>query len=228
MKTFSDKIKAFNSSLTYTGKLPDGVRVMNPFRENPETLAISGVFYDKYYADTMPRTMILGINPGRLGAGATGIPFTDSKRLAQFCGIQFESVRCHEPSSVFIYKLIEAYGGPIPFYRDHYINSVCPLGFLRKNAKHNWVNCNYYDFPELYRAVKPYCAEKLRQQLDFGINRSRVIILGKKNADFFIPLNDEFGFFEKIEVLPHPRYIVQYRATFMEQYVREFIQLLKS
>ena len=201
---------------------------MNPFRENPEILTISSAFYDKYYADTSPRTMILGINPGRLGAGATGIPFTDSKRLEQVCGIRTESVNCHEPSSVFIYKLIEAYGGPIPFYRDYYINSVCPLGFLRKNAKHNWVNCNYYDFPELYSAVKPYCVEKLTQQLDFGIDRSRVLILGKKNAAFFIPLNDEFGFFEKIQVLPHPRYIVQYRAAFMEEYLREFMQLLTS
>jgi len=49
---------------------------MNPFRENPEALIVSGKFYKKYYNDNNPRFLILGINPGRFGAGVTGIPFT--------------------------------------------------------------------------------------------------------------------------------------------------------
>ena len=83
MPTFADKIIAFNQSLSFTGALPDGIRIMNPFQENPVVLDISSTFYKKYYGDDQPRHLILGINPGRHGAGLTGVPFTDPKRLKE-------------------------------------------------------------------------------------------------------------------------------------------------
>ncbi|MGH8016208.1 MAG: SMUG2 DNA glycosylase family protein, partial [Candidatus Zixiibacteriota bacterium] len=102
------------------------------------------------------RKILLGINPGRLGAGATGIPFTDTKSLSEICEIPIESIETHEPSSVFIYELIDQYGGVDKFYSDFYINSVCPLGFLKLNKRQNWVNCNYYDNDELFQSVRSF------------------------------------------------------------------------
>src|SRR6056297_952643 len=146
MSTFAQKVIRFNKSLHFKGKLPGQIRIMNPFRENEGILPVMEEFYNKFYNDQHHRKFILGINPGRFGAGATGIPFTDTKRLSEVCGIHIESVRTHETSSVFIYEMIEKYGGANRFYSDYYINSICPLGFLRMNAKRNWVNCNYYDY----------------------------------------------------------------------------------
>jgi len=34
MKTFADKIISFNKNITFNGTLPEGVRIMNPFKEN--------------------------------------------------------------------------------------------------------------------------------------------------------------------------------------------------
>ena len=87
MKTFADRIIEFNRSLDFTGKLPEGINVMNPFRGNDYILSVSSAFYTKYYSDNKTRHLILGINPGRFGSGVTGVPFTDTKRLTGECGL---------------------------------------------------------------------------------------------------------------------------------------------
>src|ERR1044072_428990 len=93
MGTFADRVKTFNRSLKLVTRLPPGVSVMNPFKESPLALRISDAFYEKYYGDNQQRHLILGINPGRFGAALTGVPFTDFKRLEQFCGISAEGQR---------------------------------------------------------------------------------------------------------------------------------------
>ena len=41
MKTFANKIIEFNKSLEFKGKLPEGIRIMNPFQENENIISIS-------------------------------------------------------------------------------------------------------------------------------------------------------------------------------------------
>ena len=101
-KTISDKIISFNNELSYEGELPNGFKVINPFIENPETMVVMKKFYDKFYNDDNIRKFIIGINPSRHGAGVTGVPFTDTKRLDSECGIKMESAYTHEVSSVFM------------------------------------------------------------------------------------------------------------------------------
>src|SRR5688500_15558347 len=120
--TFADQIIKYNKALHYTGDpLPQGIRIMNPFKESEQAGTIAETFYRTYYNDEGPRHLILGINPGRFGAGLTGIPFTDTKRLVSECGIDFKGKVTHEPSSVFVYEMISAYGGPQSFYRNFFI-----------------------------------------------------------------------------------------------------------
>ena len=107
-ETFADKVIRFNKSLHFTGVLPPGINIMNPFREDEKIIPVSSVFYHKFYNDTNPRHLILGINPGRFGGGVTGVPFTDSKRLKNECGIEYTGQVTHEPSSVFVYDVIKA------------------------------------------------------------------------------------------------------------------------
>jgi len=223
---FAKNVIEFHENLEYKGQLKENVRVMNPFKENDEILTIFEKFYTKFFSDTNSRKIILGINPGRLGAGATGIPFTDTKRLSDECGIESLSIQTHEPSSVFIYDLIEQYGGVKKFYERFYINSVCPLGFIEKNQKGNWVNCNYYDYKELFQSSKDFIINSLREQIEFGIDTSRCYILGKKNAKFFSKINQDAKLFDKIVVFDHPRYIVQYKMKFKEKYITDYLKEL--
>ncbi|MBS3807999.1 MAG: SMUG2 DNA glycosylase family protein [Bacteroidales bacterium] len=224
--TFADHIIQFNREIEYNGELPDGIRLMNPFRENAHILSISEKFYKKFYDDHQQRKLILGINPGRFGAGTTGIPFTDTKRLQEVCGIPIESPTTHEPSSVFVYDVIDRYGGPGLFCRDFYINSISPLGFIRLNKKGNWVNCNYYDYESLFRSLEDWMVTTLKQQITFGLETDVCYVLGKKNARYLERINKKEKLFGCLVVLDHPRYIVQYKSRLKEDYIREYLDRL--
>ncbi len=229
---FSDSILDFINNLSLDSKtLPDGVEVMNPYQDGEGTALIRDIaqrFYTKFYSDQEQRRMIIGINPGRLGAGSTGIPFTDTKRLAQHADIDGLPFSTHEPSSVFVYEMIEAYGGAEAFYKDYYITSACPLGFLKQNARGNWVNYNYYDSKALEKAVKPYIIETIREQLEFGIDRQMAICWGTgKNFAFLNKLNKEEKFFEEIVPLEHPRYIIQYKSKHKASYIDKYMGVLE-
>ncbi|MCA0132144.1 uracil-DNA glycosylase family protein [Winogradskyella alexanderae] len=228
MANFANKVIEFHKNLEYKGQLKENIQVMNPFKANQEILLILNEFYKKFFSDNKPRRILLGINPGRLGAGATGIPFTDTKRLSQECGIHSTSIQTHEPSSVFVYDLIRSYGGSKAFYDKFYINSVCPLGFIEKNKKGNWVNCNYYDYPQLFEASKEFIIGTLRKQIEFGIDTSKCYLLGKKNAKFFKKINDDVKLFNEIIVFDHPRYIVQYKLKFKEDYIKAYLEELRK
>src|SRR5690606_41731291 len=90
MSTFADRVIAFNNSLDFKGVLPPGVGVMNPFKEKEEAVKASEQFYRRYYNDNNMRHILIGINPGRFGAGQTGVPFTDPIRLREECGIPYD------------------------------------------------------------------------------------------------------------------------------------------
>ena len=226
--TIGQRIIAFNKGLQYTGKLPEGFAVLNPYLDNPETLQVMTAFYDKYYNDEVPRKFIIGINPSRHGAGVTGVPFTDTKHLENDCGIPMLSARTHEVSSVFVYDMIAQYGGVAAFYKDYYINSPFPLAIVRKNAQGNWLNANYYDDPELFALTREYMIETLKKHIALGLDTHKVYVLGKKNATFLDKLNKEASLFKKMVVLEHPRYIEQYKSKEKQLYIDKFITLLKT
>nr|WP_315005927.1 SMUG2 DNA glycosylase family protein [uncultured Capnocytophaga sp.] len=225
--TIGERIITFNKELQYTGSLPEGFAVLNPYLDNPETIGVMSAFYQIFYDDHNPRKFIIGINPSRHGAGVTGVPFTDTKRLENDCGIPMHSAHTHEVSSVFVYDMISQYGGVKAFYKDYYINSPFPLAIVRKTAQGTWLNANYYDDNELFRMTKDYMIETLKKHIALGLDTSEVYVLGKKNASFLEKLNKEASLFKKMVVLEHPRYIQQYKSKEKQLYIDKFITLLK-
>ena len=229
MKTFADRVIAYNKQLEYTGSLPEGIHIMNPFRENKDALPISSEFYKKYYSDDHKRHLILGINPGRFGSGVTGVPFTDTKRLQSECGIAYTGKETHEPSSVFIYEMINAYGGPAAFYHNFYIHSVCPLGFTATGKNGKEVNYNYYDNKALQTSVLDFIINNIRKHIALGIITDTCFCFGTgKNEHFLRQLNDQHRFFNNIVALEHPRFIMQYRAKKKQLYIDKYIAAFGS
>lgn len=224
----ADKVIVFNRELDYRGELPEGFRVLNPFLENPETMPAMEAFYRKYYNDSNQRKFIVGINPSRHGAGVTGVPFTDTKRLESVCGIKMESVRTHEVSSVFVYDMIEEYGGADRFYNRFYINSPFPLAITREMKNGQWLNANYYDDRRLFHAVKGFMIDSMKKHIAVGLDTSEVYILGKKNAAFIRALNKEANLFGRMVELEHPRYIQQYRSKEKALYIDKYLQALEG
>lgn len=225
---FSDKVIAFNQTLDYTGELPSGFQVLNPYLDNPETMEVMTRFYQKYYADINRRKFILGINPGRYGAAVTGVPFTDTKHLENVCGIKMLSAVTHEPSAVFVHEMIKADGGVEKFFDEFYINSLFPLAIVRLSKSGKWVNANYYDDPELFRMTEDFMITCLKKQIDFGLDTSRVFILGKKNAEYIKKINKRIPLFENLIILEHPRYIQQYKQKEKQIYIDKYLMELNK
>ena len=218
--TFAARAVHFFSSLR-APRVPRGVVVMNPYRDG-HARDYLGAFLKRHFDDTRPRTLIFGINPGRFGAGVTGIAFTDPVALADFCGIANPEPRRRELSSVFVYDMIEALGGVDEFYRRFFLTAICPLGFTRRG-----VNMNYYDDRALVKSVTPFIARTVEQQIGLGGRRDRAIVLGAgANLKFIRALNDKHRFFGEVVGLDHPRFIMQYRRKKLDAYIRQYAEVL--
>jgi hypothetical protein len=228
-KHFGKRVVHYMESLEFKGSLPIGIHLLNPLKENKEVKKIVKKFYEKYYSDNEPRYLILGINPGRLGAGSTGVPFTDTKRMEEYCNIPVSNMRTHEPSSVFVYDMIEAYGGATDFYKHFFINSVCPLGFVKEDEKGGVVNFNYYDTKELIQCTKAFILENIQSLIDLGCHTDVCFCLGTgKNYDFLSKLNAQYHFFEKVIPLDHPRYVMQYKLKQKEIYIKKYLDAFST
>lgn len=218
---FGRQVIDFHRELEPNWKIPIEIDLIFPF-DNRETLDVFEGFYKKFFSDTNERRFLFGINPGRFGAGITGIPFTDPVVLQDICQISNDFSKRQELSSIFIYQVIESMGGPENFYSQYYITSVCPLGFIRDGK-----NCNYYDDPVLYKSVEDHIIDNISAQIKFGCNRSIAYSLGQgKNYKYLKILNERYGFFEEILPLPHPRWVMQYKRKHVQNYIGDYHRLL--
>ncbi len=205
--------------------LPDGVDWLYPYEDATVRDAMRR-FFQKFFSDEMPRIALWGINPGRFGAGVTGLPFTDPIRMEEECGLENDFTKRQELSSVFVYEVVNAMGGPAAFYSKFYISSICPLGFV-KDGK----NYNYYDSKDLTEAVMPLILLNIEKHLEMGISDQVVFSMGQgTNFKFLKKLNDKHQFFKEVKPLPHPRWVMQYRLKrkleFVDQYVTELSKYL--
>lgn len=222
MLTFAEQTVRFIRQLPSELKLPKGIELLQPYN-NKNTLKLTETFYRKFYNDANERTFIFGINPGRFGAGLTGIPFTDPINLQRRCGIENELQQKHELSLLFVYRVIDEMGGVKNFFRQFYITAVCPLGFIRANK-----NLNYYDDKRLEKILTPFMIDSIQKQLRFGVNKEVCYCWGEgKNYMFLNKLNEQYQWFKKINPLPHPRWVMQYRRNSIDDFVKRYTTELR-
>jgi len=220
--SFSKHILSFYRSLKNDWLLPKDIELLYPF-ENIIVMDMMEKFYNKFYNDTNSRYFLFGINPGRLGAGMTGIPFTDPIALAEKCGIPNDIKGKHELSSIFIYDMINTFGSVEKFYSQYYISSICPLGFTKHGR-----NYNYYDDKILLSHVEPKIIESIEKQISKFCKTNKSFSLGQgKNYKYFLKLNEKYNWFEEVIPLPHPRWVMQYKRKSMQTYLDEYMLKLK-
>ncbi|HNP20623.1 MAG TPA: DUF4918 family protein [Panacibacter sp.] len=220
---FAENITTFLFTLHLPFDLPKDVEVLDVHR-SAEVQNACASFYQKFYSDSNHRHLLMGINPGRFGGGITGIPFTDPIRLEKDCGITNGFQKKQELSSVFMYEMINAYGGAELFYKRFYITAVSPLGFV-KNGR----NLNYYDDKILAKKIAPFVVSCMEQQLRFGISSDCCFCIGEgENLKFLTALNKKHQWFDKIVPLPHPRFVMQYRLRHKHDYINQYTKALTS
>ena len=222
MPNFARKAIRYFTDLKSPSRLPSGIGLLNPYANDNVKPAVKE-FYQKYYNDDRKRIYVLGINPGRFGGGLTGISFTDPVALKKYCGIDNPFGNREELSSKFIYQAITRYGGAKKFFSDFFLSAIYPLALIKDEK-----NYNYYDDKKLFSFLKPYLLVSLKKQIEFGANRHVVICLGKKNGEYLKILNGELNLFNQIEILDHPRYIMQYRKKKLDGYLEQYIATFKK
>ena len=218
--SFSSKaIKYFCNLRTPRIRTP-GIEMMNPYKSD-NVQEVVKKFYSKYYSDDKNRLFLIGINPGRFGGGLTGIAFTDPVALRENCGIDNNFGDRKELSSTFIYKTADKYGGAENYFSNIFLTALYPFAITKYEK-----NYNYYDDKSLAKELKPDMVSNLKEQIKFGARKDIVVLLGKKNADYFKQINDEHKFFDKLIVLEHPRYIMQYKMKMLNSYINKYTQAI--
>ena len=223
MKTFAERAIQFYDKLQVKTSLPAGAEILNPYK-NPEVKEIVKAFFTRFYNDRKERVVLLGINPGRLGAGITGITFTDPIRLEEDCLIPNGFEKRAELSSRFIYDVISSYGGCQAFYQRFFLSAVSPLGFVRDGK-----NLNYYENKGLETGLESFIESTLLTQLDLGLRKDKAICLGEgKNMKYLAKLNGKLNLFGEIISLPHPRWVMQYRYKRRGEFIGKYLEVLQN
>jgi hypothetical protein len=221
--SFGAKALAFYLDLRVPGGLPPDVVALNPYGSD-DTRGYLTTFLSKYYNDSRPRTLVFGINPGRLGGGSTGISFTDPVALERDCGIANALPKKRELSSQFVYLFADRWGGAEILFRDFFFTAVCPFGFVRENK-----NFNYYDDQRFFESISDLIVDSIRAQMAFGASPDAAILLGTgKNQRAFEQVNRRHSFFQTVYTLEHPRFIMQYRRRSIEVYLEKYMQAFRN
>ncbi|NJN42712.1 MAG: DUF4918 family protein [Flammeovirgaceae bacterium] len=77
--------------------------------------------------------------------------------------------------------------------------------------------------------VRPFIVASIRKQIEFGVNTEACYCLGEgKNFAFLEKLNSEYGFFQNLVPLPHPRFIMQYKRKKLKSYLQLYKDKLTS
>lgn len=191
---------------------PHGFSVLADFLANWEAIE---EFYATFYSQGFPKTVLCGLNPGRLGAGKTGIPFVDFASLSELMdGIDR---RDEERSATFFHSVVshfEATG----FYRSFYVTNVSWVGFVkgRKNA-------NYDVLPPEAQA---FIFERFREEIEL-VGPERIISISKPVHSTIRSL-----FSKRIDTslcLPHPNWCAfpQNCKDAKEKYITKLSQFTK-
>jgi Domain of unknown function (DUF4918) len=104
-----------------------------------------------------------------------------------------------------------------------FLTALYPFAII-KDGK----NYNYYDEKPLAALLMPDIIRNIKKQMAFGARRGVAILLGKKNADYFLPINEEHKFFKKIITLEHPRYIMQYKLKQIDGYIEKYLTAINN
>lgn len=219
MRSFAEAFLMWYESLRFPEPLPKGIVLLDPRCDERVRQAVRA-FAKRFYDDRNPRIGVFGINPGRFGAGVTGIIFTDPVALREVCGIPNDLGERRELSGTFVYRTIAAFGGPDAFFARFYLSALSPLGYVRSGK-----NLNFYDDPALEVAARGFIVESLRMQKTFPLRHEVAIILGSgKLRTIAQELNTEYGFFDRLLYVEHPRFVAQYRRRQIDGYVERYVR----
>lgn len=213
MTDFSDKYfsdfeefkKEFSDDL-----LSKDLVVLDDFLQNKNNIKR---YYEKYVSKNKPKIVLCGINPGRFGAGLTGIPFIDFKSLSKMLNDINRTET--EQSAQFFFRVIEKIGKE-RFYQNCYVTNISKFGFAEQGKSRN---VNYYDLP---KNTQRWLLDRFCEEMNF-INPNIIIPLSQNVEHSLNLLKDEgklsFNIGERIN---HPSWVMTYRKNDEDIWIKKY------
>jgi hypothetical protein len=192
------------------------IKILSDFIDNKNNII---EFHKKYIEPNSPKIVICGINPGRNGAGLTGIPFIDFESLSNMLpGIKEND---WEQSAKFFFSVVQGFGIEI-FYKNFHVTNISWFGFSRIDKSKN---VNYFE-KDISTEIAIYLIDKFVEEMDL-INPDYIIPLSKtvlyelENLKKQKKIRAEIG-----TCLNHPSWVVAYRrkdlSTWRQKYIDTF------
>lgn len=167
-------------------------------------------FWRRFYPEELPRQVICGLNPGRLGAGLTGVPFTDFKTLSRWMpSVERQDT---EPSAQFFAQVVEAVGVEA-FFRRFYVTNVSAVGYVKDGR-----NLNYHDLPADALEV---AERRFVEEMEI-VRPQRIIALGRQVERSIKKLIPNVV----VTYLPHPAWVSTYRKAAQHNWIERYLQVL--
>lgn len=192
------------------------ITVLDGFNKN---LELVHRYYQKVYSTEAKRVILCGINPGKNGAGKTGIPFLDFRAVSHLLSYIGQDDR--EQSAQFILSIINEIGSE-SFYRNVYMTNISWFGFTKDGN-----NLNYYDLPSPLPTI---FTDSFIKEMD--IVQPKVIVPLSKEVEQTLQQMIKNGRlrYPLAERLPHPYDCsIGKRATKYKQiYVKKITNLIKN
>ncbi len=167
-----------------------GISILRDFLDNWDTIQR---FNRHYYKDGAPKVVLCGINPGRLGAGKTGIPLIDFASLSTMLpDIQRQD---SERSAGFFHEVIQSIGTE-RFYRHFYVTNISWVGYQSQQR-----NVNYDQLPS---SAQDFVYQMFLSEMEL-VSPTTIIALGGVVRETLHTCLKGSGV-DLSRVLPHPNY----------------------
>lgn len=171
------------------------------------------MFWQTYYGGALPRVVLCGINPGRHGAGKTGIPFLDFQSLSKLIpGIDRQD---SERTAGFFFQIVRQFGVEA-FFKTFYVTNVSSVGFIRDGK-----NLNYHDLPAPALEV---VERNFLQEMEV-VRPTHIISLGdavQQTVRKLLPASVDCSM-----RLPHPSWIMTYRGNAQDKWAARYLEVLE-
>lgn len=212
MSIFSENLNRYTLNYEFKRLLNEnGISMLEGYLDQSD---IMDAFCEKFYSNQIPKIVICGINPGRLGAGLTGVPFFDFASLSKiFPSIQRNDT---ENTAQFFFKVIEKIGVE-RFFKYFYITNVSSVGYSKGKSNFNFnklpdnlQSIVFSNFAKEIELIKPAKIIALGEAAFNGVESA----LGKNNY--------------RLEKLKHPSWIMQYKRDEINFWVQAYADALSN
>jgi hypothetical protein len=171
-------------------------------------------FYSTFVTPFNPQVVICGINPGKDGAGRTGIPFMDFKSLSQCLPGLVKSEK-KERSAEFFNSVVEHFGLR-EFYMHFYVTNISCIGFEDANGR----NLNYprianphikkvlySNFQQEMNSVRPHSIVALGDDVVATLNELKANNLLNNDIEIISLYHPNYAAFKSKAVAERAKYI---------------------